>query len=52
MIFDDCTPYPAEKSEVDQSMQLSLRWAKRSLMEHQRLKNKNALFGIIPRWNA
>ena len=24
MIFDDCTPYPAEKSEVDQSMQLSL----------------------------
>ena len=47
MIFDDCTPYPAEKSEVDQSMQLSLRWAKRSLMEHQRLKNKNALFGII-----
>ena len=47
MIFDDCTSYPAEKSEVDQSMQLSLRWAKRSLMEHQRLKNKNALFGII-----
>ena len=47
MIFDDCTAYPAEKSEVDQSMQLSLRWAKRSLMEHQRLKNKNALFGII-----
>jgi len=47
MIFDDCTPYPAEKSEVDQSMQLSLRWAKRSLMEHQRMKNKNALFGII-----
>ena len=47
MILDDCTPYPAEKSEVDQSMQLSLRWAKRSLMEHQRLKNENALFGII-----
>ena len=47
MTFDDCTPYPAEISEVDQSMQLSLRWAKRSLMEHQRLKNKNALFGII-----
>ena len=47
MIFDDCTPYPAEKIEVDQSMQLSLRWAKRSLIEHQRLKNENALFGII-----
>ena len=47
MIFDDCTAYPAEKNEVDQSMQLSLRWAKRSLEEHQRLSNKNALFGII-----
>jgi queuine tRNA-ribosyltransferase len=47
MIFDDCTAYPAEKNEVDQSMQLSLRWAKRSLEEHQRLNNKKALFGII-----
>ena len=47
MIFDDCTAYPAEKNVVDQSMQLSLRWAKRSLIEHKRLKNKNALFGII-----
>ena len=47
MIFDDCTAYPADKKIVDQSMQLSLRWAKRSLSEHQKLKNKNALFGII-----
>ncbi len=47
MIFDDCTAYPADKSIVDKSMQLSLRWAKRSLLEHQNLSNKNALFGII-----
>jgi queuine tRNA-ribosyltransferase len=47
MIFDDCTAYPAEKNVIDESMQLSLRWAKRSLEEHQRLNNKNALFGII-----
>ena len=47
MIFDDCTAYPSEKNVVDQSMQLSLRWAKRSLDEHQRLNNKNALFGIV-----
>lgn len=47
MIFDDCTAYPADKSIVDQSIQLSLRWAKRSLLEHQKLNNKNALFGII-----
>ena len=47
MIFDECTPYPCEKSAVDQSMQLSLRWAKRSLNEHQRLNNNNDLFGIV-----
>ena len=47
MIFDDCTAYPGKKSEIDQSMQLSLRWAKRSLIEHQKLNNKNSLFGII-----
>ena len=47
MVFDDCTPYPSEKNVVDESMQLSLRWAQRSLMEHQKLKNSNALFGIV-----
>ena len=47
MIFDDCTAYPGKKSDIDQSMQLSLRWAKRSLIEHQKLNNKNSLFGII-----
>ena len=47
MIFDDCTAYPGKKSEIDQSMQLSLRWAKRSLTEHHKLNNKNSLFGII-----
>jgi queuine tRNA-ribosyltransferase len=47
MIFDECTPYPADQATADQSMQLSLRWAKRSKEEHDRLGNKNALFGII-----
>ena len=47
MIFDECTPYPIKKSVVDQSMQLSLRWAKRSQNEHQRLNNSNQLFGIV-----
>lgn len=47
MIFDDCTSYPSERNVVDESMQLSLRWAKRSLTEHQKLNNSNALFGII-----
>lgn len=30
MIFDECTPYPATVKEANTSMQLSLRWAKRS----------------------
>ena len=45
MIFDECTPYPATHKEANDSMQLSLRWAKRSKDAHQ--GNPNALFGII-----
>lgn len=45
MIFDECTPYPATHKEANDSMQLSLRWAKRSKHAHQ--GNPNALFGII-----
>jgi len=45
MVFDECTPYPAEKSVVRESMELSLRWAKRSKIAHA--ENPSALFGII-----
>ena len=45
MIFDECTPYPATHKEASDSMQLSLRWAKRSKDAHA--GNNNALFGII-----
>ena len=45
MIFDECTPYPATHNEANDSMQLSLRWARRSKDAHS--GNKNALFGII-----
>jgi len=47
MIFDECTPYPATREEAAKSMQLSLRWARRSRDEHDRLGNTNALFGIV-----
>ena len=47
MIFDECTPYPAEQRQAEESMQLSLRWARRSHDEHMRLENTNALFGIV-----
>jgi len=45
MIFDECTPYPASKEQAAQSMQLSLRWAKRSKVAHG--DNPAALFGIV-----
>lgn len=45
MIFDDCTPYPATFEEASVSMNLSLRWAKRSKAAHA--ENPAALFGIV-----
>jgi len=45
MIFDECTPYPADRQQVEASMQLSLRWAERSKRAHA--DNPNALFGIV-----
>lgn len=45
MIFDECTPYPATEREAKDSMELSLRWAKRSKDAHE--GNPAALFGIV-----
>jgi queuine tRNA-ribosyltransferase len=45
MIFDECTPYPATVAEARDSMQLSLRWARRSREAHA--DNPAALFGIV-----
>ncbi len=45
MVFDECTPYPATLTEARESMELSLRWAKRSKQAHE--GNKAALFGIV-----
>ncbi|MCW9088178.1 MAG: tRNA guanosine(34) transglycosylase Tgt [Gammaproteobacteria bacterium] len=62
MIFDECTPYPATEAEARTSMELSLRWAKRSREAHDAQggasvagggtpgstgDNPNALFGIV-----
>jgi len=52
MVFDECTPYeldgtPATHDHAADSMRLSLRWAKRSREEFDRLGNGNALFGIV-----
>ncbi|WP_455206517.1 tRNA guanosine(34) transglycosylase Tgt [Kaarinaea lacus] len=45
MIFDECTPYPADEEQTRASMELSLRWAKRSKVAHG--DNSAALFGIV-----
>ena len=45
MIFDECTPYPATPDQARKSMELSLRWAKRSKDVHG--DNPSALFGIV-----
>ncbi len=45
MIFDECTPYPADELTARESMELSLRWAERSKQAHA--DNPNALFGIV-----
>ncbi|NCZ63318.1 MAG: tRNA guanosine(34) transglycosylase Tgt, partial [Cellvibrionales bacterium] len=44
MCFDECTPYPVSESAAKDSMELSLRWAKRS---RKAFDSSNALFGII-----
>ena len=52
MQFDECTPYatdgvPTSHADAAASMRMSLRWAKRSIDEFERLGNPNALFGIV-----
>ena len=45
MIFDECTDGEASEDEARESMELSLRWAKRSKVAHG--DSPSALFGII-----
>ena len=44
MVLDECTPYPSGHQQAKTSMELSLRWAKRSRDAH---KSDSALFGIV-----
>jgi queuine tRNA-ribosyltransferase len=51
MVFDECTPYPAELETARDSLQRSLRWAKRSRVAFDELQTSRgsdaALFGIV-----
>jgi queuine tRNA-ribosyltransferase len=45
MPLDECTPYPAERSYVEESMHLTHRWAARSMEAKQ--NDAQSLFGIV-----
>lgn len=51
MQFDECIHLPADKSEIERAMQLSLRWGERSKMAFEDLGqgqvHGRALFGIV-----
>jgi len=42
MIFDECTPYPADWETAKLSMELSLRWAERSRLAFDALQGRDA----------
>ena len=45
MAFDECTPWPATEAQARSSMELTLRWARRSRDAHG--DSPAALFGIV-----
>lgn len=45
MVFDECTPYPATEKQARESMELSMRWARRCKEAHG--EHGSALFGIV-----
>ncbi|WP_343152939.1 tRNA guanosine(34) transglycosylase Tgt [Buchnera aphidicola] len=47
MCFDECVSYPNSWDKVKNSVERSLRWAKRSKEQFNKKNSKNALFGII-----
>ena len=50
MAFDECTPFPATEGEAKSSMELSMRWAKRSrngFNSGEEHASRTALFGIV-----
>ena len=46
MSFDECAPYPCTYKYMKDSVERTLRWAKRGLDAHSR-KDDQALFGIV-----
>jgi queuine tRNA-ribosyltransferase len=46
MAFDECTPFPAERDAVEASMELSMRWARRSRTAFAP-RQGHGIFGIV-----
>lgn len=47
MAFDDCTAYPATHAQARESMERSMRWARRSHAHYYRESPPGHLFGIV-----
>lgn len=48
MVFDECTPHPATHEQAETSMELSMRWAKRSKAAFEKYHAPGqAAFGIV-----
>jgi len=48
MVLDVCSPYPCNKQQAQQDMELTHLWARQALDYHQKKsKSKSLLFGII-----
>jgi queuine tRNA-ribosyltransferase len=45
MALDECTPYPADYQRAQSSLELTARWAERSVAAHR--NESQALFGIV-----
>ncbi len=46
MVLDECAPYPATEAQIEESVALSMRWAKRSRAAFRRAPGQ-ACFGIV-----
>ncbi len=45
MVLDECLPYPSTKEQAEKSLELTLRWAKRS--QEARNRPESLAFGIV-----
>ncbi len=47
MVLDECAPNPCSQKYAKESAEMSLRWAERCKIKHEKLGGEQALFGIV-----